>query len=128
MPQKSTCRSGAMTSASRLPAAAASSALLGRANDVAARLFVRLKFHKPFLFSFLQQIGERLEAVVGLVEAGLAPLQRLLDHRAPDLLALAAFGEQGGEGFEPQSARPPFLLPPPRAPHPPLPLPPPPPP
>jgi hypothetical protein len=56
MPQKSTFRPGAITSWSRLPAAAATSALLGRADDVAAGLLVRGQLDEPFLFRFLEEV------------------------------------------------------------------------
>src|SRR5262249_19717251 len=96
MPTKSTRRSGAMTSAIALPSAARSSARVGlcRPDEVAARLLVRVKLDQAFLARFLEQVGEAAEAVVGLVEAGVAALQRLLDHRAPDLLLRAALGLQ----------------------------------
>src|SRR5262245_50125089 len=94
MPTKSTFSPGAMTSRRPLLAAANSSAGLGRADDVAARLFVRLKPDQSPLARFLEQVGKRPVAVVGLVEARIAALQRLLDHRAPDLLVRAALGDQ----------------------------------
>src|SRR3989442_9746493 len=40
-----------------------------------------------------------------LVETRLAPLQGLLDHRAPDLLLGAALGDQGVEGFQHQDRK-----------------------
>src|SRR5687768_5312000 len=94
MPQNSTRRPGAMTSRSRLSLAARSSALLGRPEDVAARFLVRLKPDQPLLAGLLQQIGKGAEAVVGLVEARVPALERLLHHRAPDLLVGAALGHQ----------------------------------
>src|SRR6267142_1925770 len=94
MPQKSTLSPGAMTSRSVFARAAASSEALGRADDVAAGLLVRLELDETALLRLLEEIGEGLEAIVGLVEPGFAALERLLDHRAPDLLALAALGDQ----------------------------------
>src|SRR5581483_2163539 len=100
MPQKSTFRPGAITSFSRRRAAAASSALLGRADDVAAGLLVRLEPDEPFLSGFLEEVRERLESVVRFVEAGMAALERLLDHRAPDALVRAALGAERLQGAE----------------------------
>src|SRR3989337_714151 len=95
MPTKSTRRPGAMTSRMPPPAAARSCALLGGgADEVAAGLLVGLKRDQLLALGFLEEIGKGAEAVVGLVEAGLAALERLLDHRAPDLLALAALGDE----------------------------------
>src|SRR5258706_4952542 len=102
MPTKSTRRPGAMTSGMPLPSAALSSAGVGlcRADEVAARFLIRLELHQSAALGFLEQVGEGAEAVVGLVEAGLAALERLLDHRAPDALALAALGDERVERFE----------------------------
>src|SRR5690242_12475877 len=107
MPQKSTFSPGRMTSRRRLPRAAASSAALGRRagalgrrDDVAARLLVRLEADEAFLLGIFQEVGERAEAVVRLVEAGHAALQRLLHHGAPDALALAALGDEGVQRLE----------------------------
>src|SRR3982751_490828 len=94
MPQNSTSSPGAITSFRRLARAASRSALLGRTEDVAARFFVRLKLDQPLFPRLLEQIGKGAEAVVVLVEAGIAPLERLLHHRAPDLLVRAALGHE----------------------------------
>src|SRR5436190_17093808 len=94
MPQKSTLRPGAITSRSVFARAASRSARLGRPDDVAARLLVGLELDETAFFRLLEEVGEGLEAIVGLVEAGLAALERLLDHRAPDLLALAALADE----------------------------------
>src|ERR1051326_6341589 len=104
MPTKSTRRFGAMTSAMALPSAAASSSRVGlcRPDEVAARLLVRVKLDQAFVAGFLEQIGEAAEAVVGLVEAGVAALERMLDHRAPDLFLRPALGLQRLEGAEHQ--------------------------
>src|SRR6185503_9010862 len=94
MPTKSTFRPGAMTSRSPLPSEASRSARLGLPDEVAARFFIRLETDQSFLFHVLEQVREGAIAVVGLVEARLSALQRLLDHRAPDLLARAALGRE----------------------------------
>src|SRR5262245_26398074 len=85
MPTNSTRSPGSMTS--RMP-------LLRRADDVAARLLVGFKPDQAFLAGLFQQVGERAKAVVALVEARVAALERLLDHRAPDLLLGTALGGQ----------------------------------
>src|SRR6266850_6413110 len=92
MPTKSTRNRGAMTSRMPLFFAARSSALLGRGagplggrDHVAPGLFIGVELDEAFRFRFLEEVGERTEAIVRLVEARIAALQRLLDHRAPDL-------------------------------------------
>src|SRR5262245_51432429 len=105
MPTKSTRKPGAMTSRMPLSFAARSCALLGRPDDVAARFLVRLELDEVLLFRILEKIGESLVAVVGLVEAGIAAFQRLLDHRAPDLLLGAALRGQRFQGAEHQVER-----------------------
>src|SRR3977135_2863359 len=100
MPQNSTRKPGAITSGMLLPFAAASCALRGRPDDVAARFLVRVKLDQALLLRFLQEIGEGAKAVVGLVEAGVAALERLLDHRAPDLLVGAALRDERLERAE----------------------------
>src|SRR5437762_10824372 len=104
MPTNSTRRPGATTSRMPLPSAAASSAGVGlcRADEVAARFFIRLELDQLALLRLLEQIREGAKAVVGLVEARFAALQRLLDHRAPDALALAALGDERIERLEHQ--------------------------
>src|SRR5688500_17357988 len=95
MPTNSTRSPGAMMSRMPRPAAARSCALLGGGGDeVAAVLLVGLNLDQVLPFGFLEQVGKGAEAVVGLVEAGLATLERLLDHRAPDRLALAALCDE----------------------------------
>src|SRR4051812_545372 len=100
MPQKSTRRPGPITSGIDSPWAAASCAGLGRPDDVAARFFVRLKLDQAFLLRFLEKICERPEAIVSLVEARIASLERLLDHRAPDFLVGAALRDERFERAE----------------------------
>src|ERR1041384_3033928 len=95
MPQNSTSRPGPMTSRSFLPRAAARSAALGRANEIAAGLLVRGELDEVPLLRFFEEVRECLEPIVGLVESRFAALERLLDHRTPDLLALAALGDEG---------------------------------
>src|SRR5207245_1818400 len=80
----------------------------GTANDVAARLVIALEGDRAALRGFLEQLVERAEAVVALVESRAAALQRLLDHRAPDLVLRAPLGEQGVDGGEHEVER--FLL------------------
>ena len=48
-----------MTSRSRLLRELSRAARSGRAEDVAARLLVRLKLDQPLLAGFLEQVGER---------------------------------------------------------------------
>src|SRR5690348_2360410 len=97
MPTNSTRRSGATTSRMPLSAAAARSAAVGLnrgTDEVAARLFIRRELDQAFRFRLLEKIREGAKPIVGLVEAGLSALQRLLHHRAPDALVLAALGHQ----------------------------------
>src|SRR5882724_6465037 len=64
------------------------------AQDEAARFLVAFQRQQLALFRLFQQRAKGAEAVVGLVEAWLAALQRLLDHRAPDVVFRAALGAQ----------------------------------
>src|SRR5687768_9831532 len=100
MPTKRTFKPGAMTSRMPLFAAAARSAALGRLDDVAARLLVRLKLDQSLLARLLKEVGKGAESVVGLVETRVPALERLLHHRAPDPLFRAAFRGQGFQGAE----------------------------
>src|SRR5919198_2977645 len=104
MPTKRTRRRGATTSRMPLPLAATSCAAVGlcRADEVAARFFIRLELHQGALLRFLEEIGEGAEAVVGLVEAGLSALEGLLHHRAPNALTFAALGDQRVERLHDQ--------------------------
>src|SRR6185436_16002097 len=72
----------------------------GWLDDEAARLAVRLKLDEALLLRFPEQIGERAEAVIGLVESGITAFERLLHHRAPDLLVRPALGDQRLERAE----------------------------
>src|SRR5690348_4866478 len=101
MPTKSTRSPGATTSRMPLPAAAATSAAVGLrgADEIAARFFIRLELDQAFALRLFQQVGERAKAVVRLVEARLPALQRLLHHRAPDALVLAALGDERLQRF-----------------------------
>src|SRR5436190_15943649 len=94
MPQSSTFSPGAITSRSVFARADSRSAALGRSNEVAARLLVGLELDETAFFRLLEEVGEGLEPIVGLIETGPPALERLLDHRAPDVLALAALGDQ----------------------------------
>src|SRR5436309_5276832 len=105
MPQTSTLSPGAITSRSCLPRAAARSEALGGLDEVAARFLVRLELDEAPLLRFLEEIGERLEPIVGLIESGLTALERLLDHRAPDLFARAALGDERVQRLEHQVER-----------------------
>src|SRR4051812_27098112 len=100
MPQNRTLSPGARTSRRVLLRAASSWSRLGRPDEVAARFLVRLNPDQSFLGGFFDQIGEGLEPIVGLREAGLAALERLLDHGPPDLLAFAALGDERVQGLE----------------------------
>src|SRR5262245_7420166 len=75
------------------------------ADEVTTRLLVRLELDQAFLARFLEQVGERAKAVVALVEARVPALERLLDHRAPDLLLGPALGGQGLERGQHQVER-----------------------
>src|SRR3954466_4116613 len=97
MPTKRTRRPGPMTSRMPLSLQARSSARLGGRKDVAAGPLVGGELDEAFSSGFFEEIGEGTEAIVRLVEAGIAALERLLHHRAPDLLLGAALG---GERFQ----------------------------
>src|SRR5260221_13617166 len=74
-------------------------------HDVAARFLVALELQHLARFGFVEQLRERREAVVGLVEAGVAAFQRLLHHRSPNLLFGAALGDQRLYGLHHQIQR-----------------------
>src|SRR5712692_3226068 len=76
------------------PRALAEQSVRGALDDVAARFFVALQLQHAARLRFIEKLGERRKAVIGLVEAGTAALERLLHHRAPDLLLGAAFGDE----------------------------------
>src|SRR3954468_9353756 len=102
MPQKSTFRPGPMTSRSVFARAASSCGAVGLSwpDEIAAGLLVRLELDEAFLLGIFQEVGKGAEPVVRLVEAGFAPLERLLDHRAPDVLAGAALSDERVEAVE----------------------------
>src|SRR5690606_681260 len=77
----------------------------GGAHLVATRFLVELELDEVAGLRFLEQAVERAESVVALGEARIATLERLLDHRAPDLLFRAALGEQGLVGVDHQVHR-----------------------
>src|SRR5258706_7030374 len=130
MPTKRTRNPGAMTSRMLLFLAARSSARLGGLDDVAPGLLVRVERDEALFLGFLEEVGEGTETIVRLVESRIAALERLLDHRAPDLLLGAALGGQrleraehliksflllviaraGGRGFLALFRRAPFLV------------------
>src|SRR3989337_1348739 len=95
MPQNSTLRPGPITSRRPLPAAARNASLLGGPDHVAAGLLVGLELDEALLLGFLEELGEPMESIVRLVEAGVAALERLLHHRAPDALVGITLGPQG---------------------------------
>src|SRR3954469_13423684 len=102
MPQKSTFRPGPMTSRSVLARAASSCLGVGLSwpDEVATGLLVRLELDEAFLLGIFQEVGKGAEPVVRLVEAGFAPLESLLDHRAPDVLAGAALSDERVERLD----------------------------
>src|SRR5690242_613570 len=63
-------------------------------DDDAARFFFRLEREKRARLRFLEKLSERSKTVIRLVETGRTALQRLLHHRAPDLLFRTAFREE----------------------------------
>src|SRR5260221_12125219 len=102
MPTKRTRNPGAMTSRMPLFWAARSSARLGGLDDVAPGLLVGVERDEALFLGFLEEVGEGTETIVRLVESRVAALERLLDHRAPDLLLGAALGGQRFERAEHQ--------------------------
>src|SRR5688500_19660963 len=66
-------------------------------DDVAAGFLIFFEVDEPPRPRFLEQVAEAAEAVVRLVEARSLALDRLLDHRAPDLLVLVTLV---GERFD----------------------------
>src|SRR5262245_26971790 len=77
-----------------------SSAFRHAPDDVAAGLLIGFEFDQLVFLRVLQQIAESAEAIVGFVEAGIAALECLLDHRAPDLFVLIALARQGLDRVE----------------------------
>ena len=57
--------------------------------------FVAPQFEETARLRLFKQIAEGTKAVICFVEIGLATLDRLLEHRRPDLAAVATFGNQG---------------------------------
>src|SRR5206468_1272913 len=74
-------------------------------DDVAAWFFIALELQHLARLGFVEQLRERRKAVIGLVEAWVAALERLLHHRAPDLLFGAALGNQRLDGLHHQIQR-----------------------
>ena len=75
------------------------------ADRVAARLVVGFELDEVAFLRLQQEVVERAEAVIRFVEARLAALQRLLDHRAPDLFLGAAFVGQRFDRFDDEVER-----------------------
>src|SRR5471032_1746449 len=67
---------------------------------VGAGFFIAAEFEQAARFRLFQQIAEGAEAIVGLAEVRLAALDRFLQHRGPDLAAVAALGDQRIEGAD----------------------------
>src|SRR6266700_6072644 len=67
-------------------------------HDIAARFLVALEDERAATLRLLEQPVERAKSVVRLVEPGLPALERLLDHRAPDLFFRAALRHQRFDG------------------------------
>src|SRR5262249_3693405 len=76
-----------------------------RPNDIAARLVVSLELENAANARFLEQSVERAKAIIGFIKPRLLPLQRLLDHRAPNLVLVAALGDQRLDRFGDQIDR-----------------------
>jgi len=69
------------------------------AEHIGAGLFVSPEGQQAQGLGFFKQVAEAAKAVGGLAEAGVAPLDGFLEHRGPDLAAVAALGHQRLEGF-----------------------------
>src|SRR4029453_14319015 len=69
-------------------------AVAGRPDEITSRFLVALELEASAPLGFLEHPVERAESIVGLVEAGLAALERLLDHRAPHFLLVAPLGNE----------------------------------
>ena len=67
---------------------------------VAARLLVVSQCQQTAVAGVFEQFVEGPVTVIALGEPGAAPLEGLLDHRAPDLVVGAALGEQGLDGLD----------------------------
>src|SRR6188768_3510225 len=77
-------------------------------NDVAAGFLISFQIDEAVLLRVFEQITEGAKPIVRLVEARVATLERLLDHRAPDFFILIAFARKRFYGVEHQIER--FLL------------------
>ncbi|MDR8956056.1 hypothetical protein FEP76_04572 [Burkholderia multivorans] len=67
---------------------------LTRPRHERARLVVAADLEQPARLRFVEQVAERAEAVVRLVEIGLAALDRALQHGRPDLADVVALGRK----------------------------------
>src|SRR5689334_14795874 len=85
-----------------------SAALAGQVDDMTAGALVVLQRQQAAALGVFQQLAERVIAVVALAKAGLPALDRLLDHRAPHALLLAAVALQRLHRLDHQLER--FLL------------------
>src|SRR5262245_58430232 len=63
--------------------------LCNASNHVTSRPLVHLKLQLTARLSLFEQLVERCKSVEGLIEAWLAPFQRLLNHRSPELCRIA---------------------------------------
>ncbi len=63
--------------------------LCDASNQIASRPLVHLKLQLTARLSLFEQLVERCKSVEGLIEAWLAPFQRLLNHRSPELCRIA---------------------------------------
>src|SRR4030095_12522581 len=79
---------------------------------ISARLLIALELQVSAALGFFEHSVERAEAIVRLIEAGLAAFERLLDHRAPDFLLVATLPGERLDGLDDQVERllPAFLI------------------
>src|SRR4030095_10879492 len=71
-----------------------SRAVAGQAYPVIRRVFVALELDASARRGLFEQPRERPESIIRLVESRVAALQRLLHHRAPDLVFFTPFGDE----------------------------------
>src|ERR1041384_4409779 len=74
-------------------------------DSVPTGLLVGFQFQQATLLSVQQQVIEGAKTIRTLVEAGMAALECLLDHRTVDRLVLVAFFGQGFQRFHHQVER-----------------------
>ena len=85
-----TCRVG--------PGAGGAAAAMA-AKHVGARFFVPAKLQQAALLGFFQQVAKGPKTVIGFAEVGFAAFDGFLEHRSPDLAAVAALGDQCIKGL-----------------------------